>query len=164
MSATPQMRIGIERHGVAVYHRCMSMFRFQPDEWRILRLLGGFSFLMLAGLTSIGIATESLFLAKLGAAKMAYGIIAGQALVIPIFKLYGVLRARLRAPAIAPVVVITLAICLSLIFVWERQASMAATIALFVFLPSLAGLIASEYGRLSAGLMNPRLTRRLFPS
>lgn len=142
----------------------MPLFRYQAEEWRILRLLGGFSFLMLAGLTSIGIAAESLFLAELGAAKMAFGIIAGQALVIPIFKLYGVLRAKLRAPIIAPVVVITLAICLSLIFLWERQATVAATIALFVFVPSLAGLIGSEYGRLSAGLMNPRLTRRLFPS
>ncbi len=142
----------------------MSLFRYQPEEWRTLRILGAFSFLMLAGLTSIGIAAETLYVAELGAAKMAFGIIAGQALVIPVFRVYGWLRSRLRATVVAPVVVVTLVISLLALFIWEQHRPIAATVALFVFVPSLAGLVGGEYGRLSAGLMNPRLARRLFPS
>lgn len=151
---------------VAVYDPPMKlpMFRYQPAEWRLLRVLGSYSFLMLAGLTSIGIAAESLFVAELGATKMAYGIIVGQALVIPVFRLYGWLRSRLRARVISPVVITSLVMGLSLIFLWEQRDSLPATVALFVFAPSLAGLVGGEYGRLSAGLMNPRLARRLFPS
>lgn len=160
------MALYVDQQCAAVYDSPMTLpfFRYQPAEWRLLRILGSFSFLMLAGLTSLSIAAESLFLAKLGATKMAYGIMVGQALVIPIFGLYGWLRGRLRARTISPVVITSLVIGLSLIFVWVQRDSLPAIVTLFVFAPSLAGLVGGEYGRLSAGLMNPRLARRLFPS
>lgn len=137
---------------------------YSREDWRLIGLLGGFAFAMLAGLTALGIAAESMFLSSLGAEKMAYGIIAGQALVIPVFRFYGWLRARLSARYVTPVVVVSLLVTLFTLFLCLQRWSAEAAIALFVLLPCIAGLMTGESGRLSASLLNPRLARRLFPS
>ncbi len=135
-----------------------------PADRRVIAMLGSFSFLMLGGLTTIGIAADAMFLSELGAAKMAFGIIVGQALVIPVFRLYGALRARLKARWVAPVVVSFLALLLIAVFLWQFRSTMVAAVALFVFVPCLAGIMGSENGRVSASLLNPRSARRLFPT
>ncbi len=137
---------------------------YSQDDWRLIGLLGGFAFAMLAGLTALGIAADSMFVSIVGAQKMAFGIIAGQALVIPVFRIYGWLRNRLRARYVTPLVVAVVLLTLLVLFFSLQHRPTAAAIAVFVLLPCISGLMAGESGRLSASLLNPRLARRLFPS
>ncbi|MEM7282432.1 MAG: cyclic nucleotide-binding domain-containing protein [Pseudomonadota bacterium] len=138
-------------------------FKVRKGEGRIVLLLGSFFFLMLAGTTIIGIASDSLFLSQLGASKLPYGILFGQVLIIPIFAIYGRAKGLIKPRWTNPIVVLPLLVLLAtLYFFFDVNPTWSAGLFL-VLVPCIAGLLGSENGRLSATLLDPRSARRLSP-
>lgn len=118
---------------------------------------------MLAGLTAIGIAADTLFVAQIGAAKLPFGILLGQALVIPIVALYGWARSALKARWLTPVCIVIIVSVLIGLYAARSAAALVAAGGLLVLLPAIAGVLGSENGRLSASLLDSRTARRLSP-
>ncbi len=138
-------------------------FKVRKGEGRIVLLLGSFFFLMLAGTTIIGIASESLFLSQLGASKLPYGILLGQVLIIPVFAVYGRLKGFIRPRWTNPVVIVPLVGLLIGLYAFARVNPTWSAGLMLVMVPCFAGLLGSENGRLSATLLDPRSARRLSP-
>ena len=138
-------------------------FKVRKGEGRIVVLLGSFFFLMLAGTTIIGIASESLFLSQLGASKLPYGILLGQVLIIPVFAVYGRLKGFIRPRWTNPVVIIPLVALLIGLYAFAKVNPTWSAGLMLVLVPCFAGLLGSENGRLSATLLDPRSARRLSP-
>ncbi|MEM1261010.1 MAG: cyclic nucleotide-binding domain-containing protein [Pseudomonadota bacterium] len=135
----------------------------RAGEGQLVVVLGGFFFLMLAGLTAIGIAADTLFVAQIGAAKLPFGILLGQALVIPIVALYGRAKAGLKARWLAPVCIVIIVSVLIGLYAARSSTALIAAGGLLVLLPAIAGVLGSENGRLSASLLDSRTARRLSP-
>ncbi|MEL7538225.1 MAG: cyclic nucleotide-binding domain-containing protein [Pseudomonadota bacterium] len=142
----------------------LSWLNIRTGEGHLVLILGSFFFLMLAGLTAIGIAADTLFVAQIGPEKLPLGILLGQALVIPVFKLYGLARANLKARWLAPWSIGLIVAALIGLFAAQQGPALIAAGGLLILLPSIAGVLSSENSRLSAGLLDSRSARRLSPT
>ena len=135
----------------------------RKHEWRAVGLLGSYIFLMLAVTTLIAAASDALFVNQFGAEYLAAEIGLAQIVTILGFAGYRQLRRLMPVRWVNPVVTAVFLLVFGVFFSLLIDGVEEAVFALVVFAPLLAGVLGSEYGRLSAALVDARSARRLLP-
>ncbi|MEM7097855.1 MAG: cyclic nucleotide-binding domain-containing protein [Pseudomonadota bacterium] len=135
----------------------------RKHEWRAVGLLGSYILLMLAITTLIAAASDALFVDRFGAQYLAVAIGLAQLVAIVGFAGYRQLRRLVPQRWVNPVITLIFLALFGVMFLLMLDGVQEAVFALVVFAPLLSGVLGSEYGRLSASMVDARSARRLLP-